>query len=741
VVAAFLLLPDSQPAAGQTISDFGRAQINGPLQVEITLSPAIATPGDRVQLQVTLINHTQANLLPELSFQLPAGVAVDRTQLPAGMTANLPDNRLDWQPLVSANGGSLQFNLPLYTESADISVPGKRIVTILQNPTGVIEVEALLWVGIRPHINQIWHPPQVAVGQPFQLRGELSGSGPFTQMWHLGDGRRVEVDNPTVVYSAPGLYEVELAAGNPLGTVLRKTTITVVPHPAAQFAPDDTTPGVGQPISFINQSGGERPLNYLWDLGDGTLSTEMAPEHQYAAPGLYQVHLTVSNSYGQSEAFWQVQVGQPPVADMNVPPQMPAGAPLLGQGFGDDTVTQYEWNMGDGRILMGEFIEHTYLNSGEYYVTLTASNEFGGVQIGRWVEITPGTLSIFLPFLTNFSALLAGDGVQTAADELNLPAVELDEPFIMAPLVVPPGSSSAEQLYLYINEARRQFDLPALSFKPELTSAAQQHTNEMAAYGYTAHTGADGSTPAERLQLFNYRGGYAGEATAWGFQHPQQAVEFWINSAAHRRIILNEAATELGVGYSVDIGSANVWYWTAEFGNEFGSASQPVLRIRQPQTELSALVTRGVTFSWNWPRPLSDGQKFVLYLHTSRGNYAVAEVRQPTLGTRYDVQLTAVDMVSSGAALQVQPGAYSWHVALEGDGVLLAGESRTIVYEPDPNLPTPTPTPILTVAPPTVTPAIPTATPSPTATIPVIGTPLPPLPTSPPPLPTATPNP
>lgn len=741
VIGALFLLPANQPVAGQTVSEFGHAQINGPLQVELNISPAIATPGDQVELWVTLTNNTTENQLPALNFQLPAGLSFDRNMFPAGMTANLTENRLDWQPVVAANGGTMQFVLPLFTETADISMPEKRVTAVLQSDDGAIQVEALLWVGVGLQIDEIWHPPQVAVGQPFQLRGEIAGSGPVTQSWHMGDGRRVEVENPTILYSAPGIYEVELEASNPLGSVSRKTTISVVPHPAAQFAPDDSTAGVGQTITFINQSGGERPLTYHWDMDDGTTSTEITPVHQFAAPGIYQVHLTVSNAYGQSEAFWQVQVGLPPVADMEVSDQTAAGVPLAGQAFGDETVTRYEWNMGDGEIILGEYIEHAYRAAGAYYVTLTASNEFGGVEIGRWVEITPGTLSVFLPLVAHADDSLAPESTPTEADELGLPAVDLDQPFVMAPMAAPPNSTPAEQLYLYINEARRQFDLPPLAFKAELTAAAQQHTDEMAAFQYTAHTGADGSTPAERLLLFNYGGGYAGEATAWGFQYPYQAVEFWINSPAHRRIILNAAATELGVGYTVDFSSRNVWYWTAEFGNGFAAAGQPVLRVQHPRTDLAVMVTENVTFSWNWSRPLAAGQKFVLYLHTNSGAYPVAEVDQPILGTRYEVQQAAVDMTSGGAALQVQPGAYSWHVALAGNGALVESEPRTIVYEPDPDLPAPTPTPALTVTTTTATPAPPTATPSPTPTIPVIGTPLPPSPTSPPPLPTATPNP
>ncbi|MBK8934685.1 MAG: hypothetical protein IPM76_20675 [Chloroflexi bacterium] len=50
---------------------------------------------------------------------------------------------------------------------------------------------------------------------------------------------------------------------------------------------------------------------------------------------------------------------------------------------------------------------------------------------------------------------------------------------------MPAGTSPAEALYIYINEARRQFNLPQLQYVYELSVAAQQHAEDMAAYRYT----------------------------------------------------------------------------------------------------------------------------------------------------------------------------------------------------------------------------------------------------------------
>ncbi len=719
----------------QTVSGEGEAHIYGNVQLDLLLSRPAGQPGDVIDLTVTLTNHSQATISPAVDLQLPPGVRPATMLFPAGLSLNLQAGALNWLPVTLANGGTNTFSLPLRLDTADIATPTQQVTAVLRHNDQEQTAAAALWIGVLPQVSSIISPPQVAVGQPFQLRAVTAGSGPFAQLWHLGDGRRVETKDPVVLFSAAGIYEVSVEVSNPLGTAVERHTISVVPHPAAQFAVSDATAGVGQTITFINQSGGAGPLTYTWDFGDGNTAVDATPNHTYTAPGTYLVHLTVQNAFGQSEAYWPVTVGLPPSADMFVPERIPAGQAFQVQGFGDASISRFEWSMGDGRSYEGPVVEHSYSRMGDVYVTLVASNDFGSTQIGRWLTIDPGVLHLYLPIIMNllgpYDPALPENSVG-----IDLPEVALEAPFVLRPMAVPPGSSPAEQLLLYINEARRQFELAPLNLMPQLSSAAQEHAIDMARFAYTGHTGADGSTPAERLMQFGYSGGYAGEATAWGFEYPHQAVAFWVNSPAHRRVILNAAATEVGVGFSFDFNSPSIWYWTAEFGNQFAASDTPILRVQEPAAEFEAMVTSLVTYSWNWPAPLAPGEQFVLYLQTNRGDFPVAAVSQPTLGTRYAVQLAANDLTSGAARLQVNPGNYSWQIRLEDGGTAVQSEPRPITFTLDPDAPTPTPTPTTTAVSPTPTPT-PTLTPT---AVPPQSTPRPPMPTSPPPLITATPD-
>ena len=66
-------------------------------------------------------------------------------------------------------------------------------------------------------------------------------------------------------------------------------------------------------VQFTNSSIGDN-LNVYWDFGDGFTSMEHSPTHTYSSVGIYQVSLTVANSYGSNTSYRVVQIssGAPP---------------------------------------------------------------------------------------------------------------------------------------------------------------------------------------------------------------------------------------------------------------------------------------------------------------------------------------------------------------------------------------------------------------------------------------------
>ena len=75
-------------------------------------------------------------------------------------------------------------------------------------------------------------------------------------------------------------------------------------RPEARF----TAEGVGADVEFRDRSL-YGPTLWIWDFGDGSISTEKNPFHRYAACGAYTVTLTVANDSG-SDSISQ-QIGSP----------------------------------------------------------------------------------------------------------------------------------------------------------------------------------------------------------------------------------------------------------------------------------------------------------------------------------------------------------------------------------------------------------------------------------------------
>ncbi len=707
----------------------GVAQANtGPLTLEIIISPPVGQTGDVLQMLARVSNRDVRSLTPSVMLQLPRNLAADVFSLPSGATFNLQENRIDWLPVVPA-GGAVEFTLDLTVQAIDILNPEQGIAGALRHQGSNSEATALTWLGMPPLVGDLLSQERVAVGQPVRLAADITGPGPIKTLWNLGDGRRLDVASPEVVYPTAGQYEIVLEASNPGGATTRRTTLTVLPDPVASFAPLDDTLEIGQRAEFHSTSGGQPPLRVYWDFGDGsTLVGEQNAAHVYTLSGVYRVRLTIENEFGRSEAMWDVTVGDPPAADLILPDQATVGVPVNGQAVGDASVQQFLWDMGDGRRYEGAAINHIYRRPGDYYVWLSADNGHGQTQAGRWVHVAEGISTLFLPMAANMpGGLLADSALSPAVMENIDPAIQaLTEVFVLDPVTFPPGTPGVEQLFTYINAARARFGLPPVPYNAQLAQAAQAHALDKSRFPDNPHTGSDGTTGAERLLRAAYGGGYAGEATAWGFADPRLAVEFWINSDSHRPLLLNQLGSELGVGFVEDYATANVWHWTAEFGIAYGAPAQAVLRQQMPGAEYSALDTEIINYTWMWPAPLNPGQHFTVYLNDGQRLVPVGVIGEPLYGSRYVLSTDARSFLGQSlAGTAAKP--FNWLVRLEdGAGRVLAESGqRSITFAPDPDNPilVATPTPAIVTATPAAPTFTPTPTPPPTLEPPAIDTP------------------
>ncbi|MDT8305410.1 MAG: PKD domain-containing protein [Anaerolineae bacterium] len=609
----FIYATPSHPALSS------QTTISGPLELSLSVTPAVARPRDPVSVEMVLANHQGHVATPELVLHLPAALSPRGSHLPGGTVFNFQENTLSWLPVVPANGGTVRLELAFVASVADLNQPGQPVAVSLRYDGQEYSNVAELWVGLPPSVAVRTSPAMVSAGAPVQLTAITGGSGPFVQRWNLGDGRHLVARDPQVVYANPGTYRVTVSVANPLASTTATAGITVVASPTAAFTLDDPLPVAGQPVQFLNQSGGQQPQTYRWDFGDGTISSEADPTHEFQAPGSYTVRLLVESEYGVAETNQIVTVGAGPIVDFVIDGSAGTGRPVRGQAYSDDSVTTLTWDMGDGRQVEGEHVEHVYFAPGDYLVTVRGDNEYASGEVSRWIQISAEDFFSFLPVLGSPSRSTPGEVVIVAPDATTVlpPAAPAPANSPSAPATVlaptpqanmgamvqpggagapperpadlmatdgvtalqptepvllpaqPPlaaGASPAETLLWYINEARRLHNLAPLSYSYELSIAAQMHSEDMAGNPNIMHDGSDGSTPMERQRRFGYQGFYGGEAVAWGWDSAVPVVEFWVNSPPHRVLLLDPNISEVGIGYHADGRAPNIWYWTAEFG-------------------------------------------------------------------------------------------------------------------------------------------------------------------------------
>ena len=129
-----------------------------------------------------------------------------------------------------------------------------------------------------------------------------------------------------------------------------------------------------------------------------------------------------------------------------------------------------------------------------------------------------------------------------------------------------------------INETRAAHGLRPLNVSVRLTEAAHRHSVSMATGGYFDHTSSDGTVFWKRIARYFGQAGFrrwtVGENLLWASPDvsPQQAVEMWLASPGHRKVLLSPAWTEIGLA-AVHVRNApgifegyDVTIVTADFG-------------------------------------------------------------------------------------------------------------------------------------------------------------------------------
>ncbi|MDD3137278.1 MAG: PKD domain-containing protein, partial [Methanoregula sp.] len=141
---------------------------------------------------------------------------------------------------------------------------------------------------------------------PFDVQfTDTSSDYPTAWNWSFGDGSYSEAQNPVHTYTNVQKYTVTLTATNAFGSGTTAKTDYIQglsdKPPVASFTVNKTLGKFPLIVQFTDTSL-NAPTSWLWDFGDGGMSTLQNPIYSFPSPGTYTVSLNASNSYGFNQS-------------------------------------------------------------------------------------------------------------------------------------------------------------------------------------------------------------------------------------------------------------------------------------------------------------------------------------------------------------------------------------------------------------------------------------------------------
>lgn len=198
-------------------------------------------------------------------------------------------------------------------------------------------------------------------------------------LWKFGNGDTSSNSNPVYKYQSPGNYTITLYATtyNSCTDSISKS-ITVYPRAEVKFSAQDNC--ANEPLNFTNSTSiSHGKVNYLWNFGDGTTSTDSLPTKAFSTAGIYDITLYVTSNFGCTDSASQTITIYPlPKASFTVKNYCIDSAVQFVNNTSISVGTvSYIWQFGDGNSSVNASPSHIYAQPGTYTVKLIAISNNG----------------------------------------------------------------------------------------------------------------------------------------------------------------------------------------------------------------------------------------------------------------------------------------------------------------------------------------------------------------------------
>ncbi len=329
-----------------------------------TTGSIVVTPGASTSYAVT---GTDANGCSSTNF-----VTVTVNQLPVVALSNVFICQGATSTMNAGNPGSTyQWSNGQTSQTIVVSNPGTYTVTVT-NAFGCSATGSALASQSGTIVNALQNV-SFCLGGTATLN---AGNPGYNYLWSTGATTQI------ISVSNPGAYSVTVTDQNGCTGIL-STTVNANPLPVANFTPNDIC--INQPLQFndISSIATGSIVSWQWNFGDGNVSQQQDPVHNYSSSGTYTVTLVVTSNNGCTDTITRTfNVFPLPQANfsynfgcVNEPIQF---NDMSFTGMGN--ITGWQWDFNDGTTSNVQNPLHGFPAAGTYNVTLTVTTSGGCVD-------------------------------------------------------------------------------------------------------------------------------------------------------------------------------------------------------------------------------------------------------------------------------------------------------------------------------------------------------------------------
>lgn len=269
-----------------------------------------------------------------------------------------------------------------YSPSHTFTNPGNYDVALMANDGCSYDTTIVtITVFPSPIVSFTSTPDSVCINTPFSFQNTSTNLA--NSSWDFGDGTTSNLTNPSHEYGAPGSYVVTLTGTSLTNgcTAQISQTVQVSINPIAAFVAVPTSGCMPLNVQFTNQS--VNATFSHWNFGDGNTSGLQNPSHVFTSSGVYTVQLIVENANGCTDTIAQnITVHPLPVADFTFTSTSTCYTPsdfvFTNQSTG---AIDYSWDFGNGTTSTLTNPTTSYVAAGNYTISLTATNQYGCVDV------------------------------------------------------------------------------------------------------------------------------------------------------------------------------------------------------------------------------------------------------------------------------------------------------------------------------------------------------------------------